>query len=98
MFAVASEVPTMLPSSSLRHAPRRCAREEMFAMEAKSNEMQDLHELPGRVAALESQFHQFRDEVRAEFSATRETLRGDIRAGADETRRLMRVLHEDLVE
>ena len=66
-------------------------------MGAKSNEMQDLSELSGRVAALESQFQQFRDEVRAEFSATREDLQGKISAGDEETRTLMRVLHEDLV-
>src|SRR5205085_6328029 len=73
-----------------RHGPRRCACEEILAMAGKSNEMQDLNELPGRVAALESQFQQFRDDVRAEFSATRDGLRGEIRAGDEETRRSLR--------
>jgi chromosome segregation ATPase len=57
-------------------------------MEAKSledcvalleNEMQALRDLPARVTSLEEQMVQFRAEVRAEFSATREQLRQDIR-------------------
>lgn len=89
-------------------------------MDAKSNEMQNLDELADRVTSLEVQIVQLRDEMRAEFSATRaearegnedtrHTLREEIRAGDQETRRLiyslhdeamtqMRVLHEDLVE
>jgi hypothetical protein len=65
-------------------------------------------QLPGRVTALESQIVQLRNEMRAEFSATRaearlgdervmQTLRDEIREGDEETRRFMRVLHEDLV-
>ena len=72
------------------------------------NEMQALRRLPDRVASLDEQFVQFRVEVRGEFSASRselggeikalgEVLRKEMRAGADETRRLMRVLHEDLI-
>ena len=64
----------------------------------------DLRGLPERVGALETrvasldgQFQQFRIEVRDEFSATRGQLRTEIREGDEETRRLMRVLHEDLV-
>lgn len=53
--------------------------------------------LDARVTELTGEFVQFCGEVRAEFSATREELRKEIRDGADETRRLMRVLHEDLV-
>src|SRR5207244_3126350 len=74
----------------LRHGPRRCPREEILAMGAKSNEMQDLSELPGRVAALELQFQQFREDVRVEFSATRDGLREEIRSGDEETRRSLR--------
>jgi len=57
-------------------------------MEAKSledrvalleNEMQALRDLPARVTSLEGQMVQFLAEVRAEFSATREQLRQDIR-------------------
>ena len=71
----------------------------------------DLRGLPERVGALETQatgvvaqFAEFCDEVRAEFSSLRadtmsmrDELRKEIREGDDETRRLMRVLHEDLV-
>jgi predicted phage gp36 major capsid-like protein len=67
-----------------------------------------LEQLPDRVAAVEQQIVQLRDEMRAEFSATRaearagderviQTLREEIRAGDEETRRFMRILHEDLV-
>jgi predicted phage gp36 major capsid-like protein len=67
-----------------------------------------LEQLPERVTALEVQIVQLRDEMRAEFSATRaearegdeetpRVLRDEIRAGDQETRRFMRVLHEDLV-
>ena len=54
---------------------------------------------------LEERFLQLHGETRGEFSAVRhemhrlaETLRVEIRAGDAETRRYMRVLHEDLVE
>ena len=69
--------------------------------------MQSLEELPerltslegrvasldGRVASLEGQVLQFRAEVRVEFSAVRE----EMRAGDEETRRQMRVLHEEVI-
>ena len=68
-----------------------------------------LERLPERVTALETQIVQLRDEMRAEFSATRtdaragdervvQTLREEIRAGDDETRRFMRILHEEVIE
>jgi len=53
-----------------------------------------LEQLPERVTALASQIVHLRDEMRAEFSATR----AEARAGDEETRRFMRVLYEDLVE
>ena len=67
-----------------------------------------LEQLPERMTALESQFVLLRDEMRAEFSTargeiragdedTRRVLRDEIRTGDEETRRYMRVLHEDLV-
>jgi predicted nucleic acid-binding Zn-ribbon protein len=71
-----------------------------------------LEQLPARVGALESQVLQLRDEMRAEFSATRSELRNEfrqelaasatglrqeIREGDEETRRLMRVLHEEVL-
>lgn len=66
--------------------------------------------LPGRMDALELQILQFREEVRAEFIATRRELRQEmaeqgtslraelsaaIRAGDEETRREMHALHQD---
>ena len=68
-----------------------------------------LEQLPERVTALEAQIVQLRDEMRAEFSATRaearagdehvvRTLREEIRAGDEETRRFVRMLHEEVIE
>ena len=45
-----------------------------------------LEELPARIEALTLQVSQLREEVRAEFSATRT----EIRAGDEETRRVLR--------
>ena len=56
-----------------------------------------LEQLPARVAGLASQVVQLRDEMRAEFSAVRTELRQEIRAGDQETQRLMRVLHEEVL-
>ena len=53
-----------------------------------------LEQLPERVTALEKQIVQLRDEMRAEFSATR----ADARAGDEETRRFMRILHEEVIQ
>jgi hypothetical protein len=67
------------------------------------NEMQGLRGLPERVASLEN-ILQFRAEVRGEFSAVRQDMQGivqmlraEIRAGDAETRRYMRVLHEEVL-
>ena len=68
-----------------------------------------LEQLPERVTALETQIVQLRDEMRAEFSATRAqaragdervvlTLRQEIRDGDEETRRFMRILHEEVIQ
>jgi predicted phage gp36 major capsid-like protein len=67
-----------------------------------------LEALPERIASLELQVVQFREEVRVEFSALRaemreqgEQIRGELRAemraGDEETRHLMRVLNEDVI-
>jgi hypothetical protein len=68
------------------------------------NEMQGLRGLPERVASLEENILQFRADVRGEFSAVRQELQGivqmlraEIRAGDAETRRYMRVLHEEVL-
>ena len=62
--------------------------------------MQTLQELPNRVASLDSrvaslavQILQLRGEMRAECSAVRQ----EIKAGDEETRRYMRVLHEEVI-
>jgi len=74
--------------------------------------VESLESLPERMHSLELQFMQFREEVRAEFSATRAELRAEIRgeiertrtdlreeirAGDEETRTYMRVLHEEVL-
>ena len=108
--------------------PKPSLPERVAILEEK---VDSLAALPARVAGLESQVLQLRDEMRAGFSAIRsefettirsalaafrdefrvemraemhaevhargETLRGEIRAGDEETRRYMLVLHEDLV-
>jgi hypothetical protein len=82
-----------------------------------------LEQLPARLTAIDAQIVLLRDEMRAEFSATRAearasdaavvlglreeiragdervvaTLREEIRTGDEETRRFMRVLHEDVI-
>ena len=64
-----------------------------------------LEELPGRMAAVESQILELRTEMRGEFSAVhgemREMegrLRQEMRALNDETRAEMRVLHEEVLD
>ena len=52
-----------------------------------------LEQLPKRMDALEVQIVQLRTEMRDEFSAIRQ----EMRAGDQETRTLMRVLHEDVI-
>ena len=59
--------------------------------------MDDLASLPARVTAVELQIVQLRQEMRAEFSAVRQEWRAEIRQGDEETRRYMRVLHEDVI-
>ena len=70
--------------------------------------VETLERLPARIEALELQILQVREEVRAEFSATREGLGDEMREletrlrvliaeGDEETRRYMRVLHEEVI-
>lgn len=65
--------------------------------------------LPARITGLESQILQLENGMRGEFSAIRremvtaisqleERLGERIRSGDEETRRYMRVLHEDVIE
>lgn len=81
-------------------------------LEVLERKVESLERLPERIHSLELQFVQFREEVRAEFSATRAELRAEIRAGDEqtrvdlraeiragdeETRTYMRVLHEEVL-
>lgn len=88
-------------------------------MEILEQKEERLETLPARVAAVEWQILQLRDEMRTGFSAigqemavmradlrtelksTAESLhaeiRAEIRSGNEETRRYMRVLHEDVI-
>ena len=82
-------------------------------VEILERKVEALEQLPARMTAIELQILQFREEVRAEFSATRAELRAEIRAandtlrdelraeirgGDEETRRYMRVLHEEVLD
>jgi hypothetical protein len=100
-------------------------------IEILERKVEGLELLPARMTALESQILQLRDDMRVEFSATRQELTAavdgvrleirtvdqDIRremhsllgevvarlelrisSGDEETRRYMRVLHEDFIE
>jgi hypothetical protein len=73
-------------------------------MDIVEQKLAGLESLPQRMTALESQFLQLREEMRAEFSAIRE----ETQAGDEETRRVlreeiaalgthMRVLHEEVI-
>ena len=85
--------------------PKRTLTQRVAVLERK---VEVLETLPARVAAVELQILQLRDEVRGEFSALRREiadgadllrneLRAEIRQGDEETRRYMRVLHEDVI-
>ncbi len=63
-----------------------------------------LGDVPARLASLDARVLQCQSEVRGELSAIRqdlrrvaETLRIETRAGDAETRRYMRVLHEEVL-
>jgi hypothetical protein len=71
-----------------RMAPQSLARR----VDTLEHRVEALEVLPERLAGLELQFVQFREEVRGEFSAVRAELRAEIQAGDEETRRLMRTL------
>ena len=75
-------------------------------VEILEGKVEELAGLPDRMAALELQIVQFRADFHAEFSAFRQEmatkadldqLRAEMREGDEETRRLMRVLHEEVL-
>ena len=59
--------------------------------------VEDPASLPARVTAVELQILQLRQEMRTEFSGVRQELRAEIRQGDEQTRRYMRVLHEEVI-
>ena len=78
-------------------------------IEILERKVEGLDLLPPRMTALESQILQLDKDMRAEFSAMRQEmataiseleqrLSERIRSGDEETRRYMRVLHEDVIE
>ena len=62
-------------------------------VEDLEQQVQDFSKLPAHVVALETQFLQLRADMNAGFSAIRE----EIHVGDEETRRYMRVLHEEVL-
>lgn len=58
--------------------------------------VRDLEALPARMAGVELQIVQLREERREAFFDTRSDLRAEIRAGDQETRDFMRTLYEEL--
>jgi len=86
---------------------RKTLEERVLTLE---QQMIELRDLPVQMRELRSEFSQLRTEMRDEFSAIRsematragldpqlQGLRAEMVAGDEETRRQMRVLHEDLV-
>ncbi len=74
------------------------ARVELLEQRMEAWEMR----FEATAASLRSEISQFREEMHVQLSATRDGLwaeiQREVRAGDEETRRFMRVLHEDLVE
>jgi recombinational DNA repair ATPase RecF len=81
-------------------------------VENQERRLELLEALPERMGAVELQIVQLRAEMREQFSAIRQELRAEIRAegdavrtelrkeirdGDEETRRYMRVLHEEVL-
>src|SRR6187402_2877193 len=59
-------------------------------------QMQEIRGLPARVAGVELQIVQLREEMRESFSATRSELRGEMHGIRDELRAEMRGVRDDL--
>ena len=57
--------------------------------------MREVWDLPKRMAGVESQILQLREETRDGFSAIRSELLAEIRAGNQESRNFMRAVYED---
>ena len=59
--------------------------------------MQELRELPARVAGVELQILQLREEMQEAFSATRSGLRGEMHGIRDELRTEMHGIRDELL-
>lgn len=66
-------------------------------LEILEERVEALEFLPSRIDALTLQIVQFREDVRAEISATRNALREELRRGDEEARRHMRTLQEEVI-
>ncbi|MGH9204020.1 MAG: hypothetical protein ACRD2A_22570, partial [Vicinamibacterales bacterium] len=66
-------------------------------VETLEHTMAGMADLPARIGDLERSLAEFREETQRGFAAVRSELRAEIREGDEETRRYMRVLHEDLI-
>ena len=62
-------------------------------VEILESQMDALSQLPARMSAVQGAVVALRADMSAEFAAVRD----EIRAGDEETRRQMRVLHEDVI-
>lgn len=82
------------------HAGFSALREELGGeiLGATGSVRDELHaEISSVRDELRAEINSVRDDLRAEISSVREELRAEIRAGDAETRRYMRVLHEDVI-
>ena len=79
-----------MDSLEQRSMPAQTLESRVDRLERRVNR---LEQLPDRMTALESQIVQLRTEMGGEFSAMRQ----EIHVGDEETRTLMRVLHEDVI-
>ena len=81
-----------------RGGPRMAARSLTERVEILEHKVEGLQALPARMDAVEAQILHLRGEMHDGFSAIRGQI-GDLarrmQEGDEETRRLMRVLHED---
>jgi predicted nucleic acid-binding Zn-ribbon protein len=77
---------------------------QMLSLHELPGQVADLNRhmraVEARIGSLAEQFTQLRSEVSAEFSAVRtefSRLRQEMKDGDEETRRYMRVLHEEVI-
>jgi hypothetical protein len=66
-------------------------------VEILETKMELLENLPDRVSAVELQIVHLRSEMHEQSLVVRKALRTEIRVGDEETRRYMRVLHEEVL-